>query len=104
MLPERRVRKANKNKSTIRSIVGEDGEVVKDQKKISNEIKEFYKSLYTNKEVDLSSDDVMTFFDEDVVPKLSYDQQQLCEVYYQVMNVLMCLIHLRIIKPLEMTG
>ena len=31
------------------------------------------------KDVNLSSDDAMTFFDEYAVPKLSYEQQQLCE-------------------------
>ena len=66
--------KANKNKSTIRSIVHQNSEVVKDQKTISNEIKEFYEFLYTNKDVNLSSDDAMTFLDDDAVPKLSYDQ------------------------------
>ena len=94
--------KANKNKSTIRSIVHENGEVVKDQKTISNEIKEFYESLYTNKDVNLSSDDAMTFFDEDAVPKLSYEKQKLGEGLLSVDDVIMCLIHLRIIRPLEM--
>ena len=94
--------KANKNKNTIRSIVRENGEVVKGQKTISNEVKEFYDSLYTNKDVNLSSDDVMTFVDDDAVPKLSYEQQHPCEGLFLLMNVLMCLIHLRIIRSLEM--
>ena len=90
--------------STIRSIGRENGKVAKDQKTISNEIKEFYQSLFTNKNVNLNSDDAMTFFDVDFVPKWVMIINSYVRAYYQLMNVLMCLIHLRIIRPLEMMG
>ena len=71
--------KANKIKSTINTVLLDDGEISNDQSNILNEIKTFYANLYTKKEVDLNSVKVDKFFMHDKIPKLNMDQQDICD-------------------------
>ena len=71
--------RANKVKSTINSILLDNGETSNNQREILKEIKTFYGNLYAKKNVVLNSDRVDKFFVHDKIPKLTTDQQELCE-------------------------
>lgn len=69
--------KSNKNKSTIRKVLKDDGKLCTESKEVLNEIKNFYTTLYAKNDVDFISDDTKKFFED--IPKLSDEDQKLCE-------------------------
>ena len=71
--------RANKVKSTINSVLLNNGETSNNQSEIIKEIKTFYGNLYANKNVVLNSERVDNFFMHDKIPKLTTDQQELCD-------------------------
>lgn len=71
--------KTNKNKSTIRTILTNDNKNTHDQKRILCEIKDYYKLLYDNKDENLNSEESKLFLNENMIPKLSSEDQQTCE-------------------------
>ena len=70
--------KNNKVKSTINSVLLENGEVTCNQKDILSEIKTFYKTLYSKKDVMNDPVKHSVFFNENI-PKLNEEEQQMCE-------------------------
>lgn len=71
--------KGNKGKSTIRCLLNDKDEECRDQKNILDEIKKFYSSLYSKKNVDLNLPSSKRFLESDSIPKLSGDDQESCE-------------------------
>jgi len=71
--------KINKAKSTIRTIVDQNGEQYSEPKQVLSKIKDFYSDLYTEKQVDLGCEKSSCFLDSPYIPKLNDDEMESCE-------------------------
>jgi hypothetical protein len=71
--------KSNKCKSTIRNVLTDYDQLLTSSNDVLSEIKRFYTSLYTKKNVDFDSEQTRCFFHNDDIPKLSDDDQNICE-------------------------
>jgi exonuclease III len=71
--------KANKVKSTIRTVSDQNDEQCSDPKIILSKIKDFYKCLYSEKHIDLSSEKSSQFLNSPHISKLNEVEMQSCE-------------------------
>ena len=71
--------KNNKAKSTIRNVIDTNGIEQHEPKKVLTVVKDFYSTLYTKKQVDLSCEKSKQFLNSPHIPKLSDVERKSCE-------------------------
>ena len=71
--------KANKIKSTIRTVIDENGETVTNSKEVLEKIKNFYGDLYSEKPVNLTCNESSKFLNSPNIPTLNNEERLSCE-------------------------
>ena len=71
--------KANNIKSTIRTVIDENGETVSDSREVLEKIKNFHGDLYSEKPVNLMCNESSKFFNSPNIPTLNNEEMLSCE-------------------------